>query len=49
MLLLRARKTKNIAQLITGLYLHGLAEGDFDPALRLWSGDEAPASASAVA
>jgi len=44
-----ARKSKKVAELIPELYLHGLAEGDFDLALRGLLGDEAPVSASTVA
>ncbi|MFQ5918112.1 MAG: IS256 family transposase [Candidatus Binatia bacterium] len=44
-----ARRSKKIAQLIPELYLHGLAEGDFDLALRGLLGEEAPVSASTVA
>ena len=44
-----ARKSKKVADLIPELYLHGLAEGDFDLALRGLLGDEAPVSASTVA
>ena len=44
-----ARTSKKIAQLIPDLYLHGLAEGDFDLALRGLLGEEAPVSASTVA
>ena len=36
-----ARKSKKVADLIPELYLHGLAEGDFDLALRGLLGDEA--------
>ena len=43
-----ARKSKKVADLIPELYLHGLAEGDFDLALRGLLGDEAPVSASTV-
>ena len=49
MLPLFARKSKKVADLIPELYLHGLAEGDFDLALRGLLGDEAPVSASTVA
>ena len=48
-LALFARKSKKVADLIPELYLHGLAEGDFDLALRGLLGDEAPVSASKVA
>ena len=44
-----ARKSKKVDQLIPELYLHGLAEGDFDLALRGLLGEEAPVSASTVA
>ena len=44
-----ARKSKKVADLIPELYLHGLAEGDFDLALRGLLGEEAPVSASTVA
>ncbi len=44
-----ARRTKGISQLIPQLYLHGLALGDFDLALRGLLGEEAPVSASTVA
>ena len=44
-----ARRTKGVNQLIPQLYLHGLAEGDFDLALRGLLGEEAPISASTVA
>ena len=44
-----ARKSKKVADLIPELYLHGLAEGDFDLALRGLLGDEARVSASTVA
>lgn len=44
-----ATKSKKLAELIPELYLHGLAEGDFDLALRGLLGDDAPVSASTVA
>jgi len=44
-----ARKSKKVADLIPELYLHGLAEGDLDLALRGLLGEEAPVSASTVA
>ena len=44
-----ARQTDKVRELIPTLYLHGLAEGDFDLALRGLLGDEAPISASTVA
>jgi transposase-like protein len=43
-----ARRTKGVNELIPQLYLHGLAEGDFDLALRGLLGEEAPISASTV-
>ena len=43
------RRSKGINQLIPQLYLHGLAQGDFDLALRGLLGEEAPISASTVA
>lgn len=39
-----ARRTKEVGELIPELYLHGLAEGDFELALRGLLGDEAPLS-----
>lgn len=44
-----ARRTKEVGNLLPELYLHGLAEGDFDLALRGLLGDKAPLSASTVA
>jgi putative transposase len=44
-----ARRTAEINKLIPQLYLHGLAMGDFDLALRGLLGEEAPISASTVA
>ena len=44
-----ARRSNKIAELIPELYLHGLAEGDFDLALRGLLGEDAPVSASTVA
>jgi transposase-like protein len=44
-----ARRTAEINKLIPQLYLHGLALGDFDLALRGLLGEEAPVSASTVA
>jgi putative transposase len=38
------RRTKEVAALIPELYLHGLAEGDFDLALRGLLGEDAPLS-----
>jgi len=43
------RRTSKVRDLIPTLYLHGLAEGDFDLALRGLLGDQAPVSASTVA
>ena len=44
-----ARRTTEINKLIPQLYLHGLALGDFDLALRGLLGEEAPVSASTAA
>jgi len=44
-----ARRTAEINKLIPQLYLHGLALGDFDLALRGLLGEAAPVSASTVA
>ena len=46
---LLVRRTREVADLIPELYLHGLSEGDFDLALRGLLGEEAPISASTVA
>ena len=43
------RRSKEVNQIIPQLYLHGLAEGDFDLALRGLLGEDAPISASTVA
>jgi putative transposase len=43
------RRTEEVGRLLPELYLHGLAEGDFDLALRGLLGEGAPLSASAVA
>jgi hypothetical protein len=43
------RQTKEVQRLLPEVYLHGLAAGDFDKALRGRLGDGAPLSASAVA
>jgi len=43
------RRTQEVDDLLPELYLHGLAEGDFDLALRGLLGEEAPLSASTVA
>lgn len=42
------RRTPEVAALLPELYLHGLASGDFELALRGLLGDAAPLSASAV-
>jgi putative transposase len=44
-----ARRTAEVNKLIPELYLHGLAMGDFDLALRGLLGQKAPVSASTVA
>ena len=44
-----ARRAKGVSELIPQLYLHGLALGDFDLALRGLLGEDAPISASTVA
>jgi putative transposase len=44
-----AKRTREVDGLIPELYLHGLAEGDFDLALRGLLGEDAPVSASTVA
>ena len=41
-----AKRTREVRDLIPELYLHGLAEGDFDLALRGLLGEEAPLSPS---
>jgi putative transposase len=43
------RRTEQVSHLLPELYLHGLAEGDFDLALRGLLGEDAPLSASTVA
>ena len=43
------RRSKEVGQLLPELYLHGLAKGDFDIALRGLFGDGAPLSASSIA
>jgi len=43
------RRSKGVNELIPQLYLHGLAQGDFDLALKGLLGEEAPISASTVA
>ena len=42
------RRSKEVNQLIPELYLHGLAQGDFDLALRGLLGEDAPISAATV-
>lgn len=44
-----ARRTPEVSALLPELYLHGLAEGDFDLALRGLLGEDAPISASTIA
>ncbi len=44
-----ARRTPAVSALLPDLYLHGLAEGDLDLALRGLLGEDAPVSASTVA
>lgn len=43
------RRAPGVDRLLPELYLHGLATGDFDLALRGLLGDEAPLSASSIA
>jgi transposase-like protein len=43
-----ARRTKEVGELIPELYLHGLAEGDFELALRGLLGDGAPLSKASI-
>jgi putative transposase len=43
------RRTEEVNELLPELYLHGLAAGDFDLALRGLLGEEAPISANTVA
>jgi putative transposase len=43
------RRSKAVGQLLPQLYLHGLAEGDFDLALRGLLGDGAPLAPSTIA
>lgn len=43
------RQTKEVTKLLPELYLHGLAQGDFDLALRGLLGDGAPLSESSIA
>jgi len=42
------RRTPEVSGLLPELYLHGLASGDFDLALRGLLGDDAPLSASTI-
>src|SRR5208337_2921717 len=42
------RRSKEVGQLLPELYLHGLAKGDFEMALRGLLGEGAPLSASAI-
>ena len=44
-----ARRTKEVGALLPELYLHGLAQGDFELALRGLLGDGAPLSSSSIA
>ena len=48
MLPLFARRTKELGALLPELYLHGLAEGDFELAMRGLLGEGAPLSASEI-
>ena len=43
-----ARRTKEVGELIPELYLHGLAEGDFELALRGLLGEGAPLSKASI-
>jgi transposase-like protein len=43
------RRTLGVDRLLPELYLHGLAEGDFDLALRGLLGEDAPVSAASIA
>ena len=43
-----ARRTKEIGELLPELYLHGLAEGDFELALRGLLGEGAPLSKASI-
>lgn len=42
------RRTRAVDRLLPELYLHGLAEGDFDQALRGFLGEQAPVSAASI-
>ncbi len=44
-----ARRTREVSALLPALYLHGLAQGDLELALRGLLGEDAPLSASTVA
>ena len=44
-----ARRTKELGALLPELYLHGLAEGDFELAMRGLLGEGAPLSKSSIA
>jgi transposase-like protein len=44
-----AKRTKEVGELLPELYLHGLAQGDFELALRGLLGEEAPLSESTIA
>jgi transposase-like protein len=44
-----ARRTEKVNKLLPELYLHGLALGDFDLAMRGLLGDDAPISAATIA
>ena len=44
-----ARRTKELGALLPQLYLHGLAEGDFELAMRGLLGEGAPLSKSSIA
>ena len=48
MLPLFARRTKELGALLPQLYLHGLAEGDFELAMRGLLGEGAPLSKSSI-
>jgi transposase-like protein len=43
-----ARRTKEVGEMLPELYLHGLAQGDFEMALRGPLGDGAPLSANSI-
>ncbi len=43
------RRTEEVGRLLPELYLHGLAQGDFDLALRGLLGEGAPLSAPSIA